>query len=134
MFTLGARSDFYEDFDLFDDYAIGFRDNKFYVIYWKDYLNELVPDNFERKAFDIRDVDEDFYIAAYSFYDRSGYKGEYELMIWQAMPAAIQLRPVIMLIEPQSYNQRFSPVEDSQLGNSILVSPNYGISTIISPN
>ena len=52
MFISGAQTDFYEDFDLFDDYAIGFRDNKFYVIYWKDYLNEYVPVNFERKAYD----------------------------------------------------------------------------------
>ena len=89
MFILAAHSsgvelwgDFYEDFDLFDDYAIGFKDNKFYVIYWKDFLNELVPVNFERKAYDQEDVEEDSTIAAYSFYDRSGYNGEYELMIW----------------------------------------------------
>ena len=52
LFLSAAQTDFYEDFDLFDDFAIGFRDNKFYVIYWKDYLNEEVPVNYERQAYD----------------------------------------------------------------------------------
>ena len=118
LFISGAHSDFYEDFDLFDDYAIGFRDNKFYVIYWKDYLGKEVPSNFERQAYDQAYEEEDSSVAAYSFYDRSGYNGEYELMIWVRTQAAIQLRPVIMLIEPESYNQRFSPVADAQLSGS----------------
>ena len=104
LFISGTHSDFYEDFDLFDDYAIGFRDNKFYVIYWKGYRGEEVPSNFERKAYDQAYEEEDSSVAAYSFYDRSGYNGEYELMIWVRTAAAIQLRPVIMLIEPESYN------------------------------
>ena len=118
LFISGAQSDFYEDFDLFDDYAIGFRDNKFYVIYWKDYLGKEVPSNFERQAYDQAYEEEDSSVAAYSFYDRSGYNGEYELMIWVRTQAAIQLRPVIMLVEPESYNQRFSPVADAQLSGS----------------
>ena len=118
LFISGAQSDFYEDFDLFDDYAIGFRDNKFYVIYWKDYLGKEVPSNFERQAYDQAYEEEDSSVAAYSFYDRSGYNGEYELMIWVRTQAAIQLRPVIMLVEPESYNQRFSPVADAQLSDS----------------
>ena len=72
LFVSAAHTDFYEDFDLFDDYAIGFRDNKFYVIYWKDFLNEEVPVNYERQAYD---QGEDSTVAAYSFYDRSGYSG-----------------------------------------------------------
>ena len=98
--------DYYEDVDIFDDYAIGFKKNTFYVIFWKEYAGEVVPENYEMKAYE---QEKESSIAGYTFYDRSGYKGDWELIIFVQYTGAIQIVPVATIISPSSYNVRFSP-------------------------
>ena len=111
LFTSSAWTEFYEDFDLFDDYAIGYRDNKFYVIYWKESVADDLPSNFEMRAYDF---EEEADVVSYSFYDRSDGKGQFELMVFLQYPGATQLKKVIMDIDPVSWRQTFTTLDDSQ--------------------
>lgn len=43
---------FYEEVDVFDSWAIGYKENVFTVIFFKNYIGDLVPTNFESKAYE----------------------------------------------------------------------------------
>ena len=111
LFTSSAWTEFYEDFDLFDDYAIGYRDKEFYVIYWKEAIAGDLPSNFEMRAYDFEGEAD---VVTYSFYDRSDGKGQFELMVFLPYPAAIQLKKVTMEIDPVSWRHTFTTLDDSQ--------------------
>lgn len=95
----------YESVEFFDDYAIGFKNNRFYVLFYKEFLGETIPSNYEVFAYDQGD---DSDILNYSYYDRSGVNGEWELFILVKYPSALAIHPVTMVISPSTYSPQFS--------------------------
>ena len=60
---------FYEDLEVFDNWAIGYKDNIFTVIFHETARADLVLENYHVKAFE---ADDGSNVAGYSYYDRSG--------------------------------------------------------------
>ena len=104
----GASSGvFYDSVDVFNDYAVGYRDNKFYVLYYKDRVGDLLPYNFEVVAYEAQ-VERGSENPVYSFYDTSGYFGEWQLIVIIKWPGATQVVPVTMAISPSSRSATFT--------------------------
>lgn len=84
----------------------------FTVIFYKEFLGDVVPENY---LIDYKDYErlEKTDIAGYTFFDRSGYKGEWELMGLVKTEGAIQLTPIMLNIYPSDYTVRFSPDKSS---------------------
>ena len=61
--TKAEPRDFYEQVDVFDEYAIAYKENKFTVILFRDHMGEVLPPNWEISAH-TQSAD----IAGYSFY------------------------------------------------------------------
>ena len=72
---------FYTYFDLFDDWAIGFKDDEFSVIFYKNFMGKEVPRNYEVRAYNQKYTNKDSNIKNYSFYDSSGYYGEWSMIV-----------------------------------------------------
>lgn len=75
--------------DLFDDWAIGYKEDIFSVIFYKGYLGELVPSNYEVFAYNQEYETKNSDIIGYTFFDLSGVSGEWELIILIRFNAAI---------------------------------------------
>ena len=99
---------FYEGLDIFDEWAIAYKDNVFEVIFYKIAKGNLVPENYHVKAYE----QENAYIAGYTFFDQSG-KGSWDLIILQKYTGSIIVTPVQMVISPSNYNVRFSAATNS---------------------
>ena len=103
---------FYADVDVFDEYAIGHiagdpdddeKQDIWTVIFFKNYMADLVPNNFHVQAYKQENAD----IAGFSYWDRSG-KGNWGMIVLVKYTGSIVLTPIQMIIQPSSYQARFS--------------------------
>ena len=49
--TKAEPREFYERVDVFDEYAIAYKDNEFTVILFREYIEEVIPPNWEISAY-----------------------------------------------------------------------------------
>ena len=105
LYTDIDKEFFYEQVEVFDNWSIGYIDNTFTLMFFKDYLGELLPLNYEFKAYQQYDAD----IVAHSFYDSSGEgeKGDWSLIILVKYAGAIQILPVEMNINVDAMTWNF---------------------------
>ena len=79
----------YDDIDIFDNWGIGYiaNDKRFKVLFYDKYREEVMPTNYEVDAYKI--WDEDVSIDGYTYYDTSGYKGEWEMILLKRYQGAV---------------------------------------------
>lgn len=94
--------------DIFDDWGIGYKDNEFTVIYYKDFIGELMPSNYAARSYNQKYEDENSEIIDYTFYDMSGVSGDWELVTIIKYSAAKEILPISMVISPSSYIAQLS--------------------------
>ena len=115
---------------MFDDFAIGYKDNKFYVLYWTEYIGQELPSNYEIQAFDLG---EDFTVAKYAFYDSEGDQGNFELILFLKSSAATQLRKATMEIDTKNYSAVFTLIDDIEFTSPFMdrvLPQNFEISSL----
>jgi hypothetical protein len=94
---------FYQVIDVFDDYAIGYKDDIFTVIFYKSAFANLIAENYHVKAYE----QEDYPILGFDYWDQDG-KGDYSLIMLVEYPGSIIVTPVSMVISVSSSNARFA--------------------------
>ena len=103
---------FYESVEVFDNWAIGYKDNIFTVIFYETARADLVLNNYHVKAYEQAGAD----VAGFSYFDQSG-QGSWDLIILVQYSGSIVVTPVQMIISPTNYNVRFT---ESTSSNTFL--------------
>ena len=101
----------WEQVDIFDDYAMAYKDQEFWVLLFKEdeAKGTLLPDNFALKAYTW--TQSNSAMEAFTYHDMSGIKGEWEIIALIKYDGSMALTPIAMVISPSkdNYSARFSP-------------------------